>query len=206
MTSINLTPAQLEEAEIYGMTPEEYKAMLDQKVLAKGTYDFIIAGGKVEQVAKDGFFKDAIQANLQFKVLDSNGNPAKRYETVFVRVTLPIATGAFVPNSITQSQGIAAIKWLAEQTGVSQKDIVNNLKQLQLPAGLLLKKVRGYFNLRQDKNDPNKQWPEVRPAKASDKVTALTPDGSNGGSVSAAVAAGAMESAASNGHDSEVPF
>lgn len=174
----NITTQDNEMAEAFGISAEDVAAAREQTELAPGTYDFQIAGGKVEVVTKaDSKIKDAIQFNLQLRVKASDNSVARRYQTVFKRINVPMENGSFKPQGTILQLGTADMKWLAEQTGVSLADLAKGAKSRQLPAGLLTKTVRGRYSLRPNENDPTRPWADVKPAKPSDKVTPITPDG-----------------------------
>lgn len=187
MSNITLTEDQIETASALGMTPEAYAAVLAETTLQKGTYKFLIAGGDVKINNKPGDKKDAIQPNLRFQVLDSNGVPAKRYGSTFVRFTLPVPNGSYVPDSQALSQGIKMLPWLAAAAGMKQSELVAAFKNQEVPMSLLNATINGLYSTTPDKNDPSTIWKNVNPADKTAKVMAVSPD-TNGASAGGASA------------------
>ena len=173
----NFTQNVIDDAEALGMTPEQYMASLSESELQKGTYDFQIVGGKVTVNGYEGVMKDCIQANLNVYPVGPDGMPVKRYGMLFIRITLPVPNGQFVPNDASRAQGVKALRWLAEQVGTSVATLTGALKNKQFPSELLQKTVRGYFYHKVDKKDPNKSYPTILPAKATDKLTPIKAGG-----------------------------
>lgn len=193
-----ITQEDIENAEVYGRTPEEMAAAREQIELAPGTYKFQIAAVKVEIVSKENKLKGAIQANLQLKPRASDGSIVKRYGSVFKRITAPFANNEFKPEGPMLTIGLADMKWLSEQTGVSQRDLVTSFKRLQVPAAILMKDVVGRFTVTDDEKSPDGKRRDVKPAKASDKLTPLAAD--------ATKAASSASAPAQKSDDNSVPF
>jgi hypothetical protein len=204
MSTKTLTPEQIADAEAYGLTAEQYIEKLDEAELAPGTYAFKIEGGKVEVSSRENTMKDSFSVNINLRPLDSNGVPTKRYGLLFMRLTVPVAHGQYTPNSVALSVGMAAIKWLAVASGVSQAQLVNSFKSLQFPVALIGKSVVANYSRRADKNDPTKTYPEFKGnIQTKPKLSPLKPDGNGSASAGEMALANSTSRAA---EDASIPF
>lgn len=197
-----VTQEDIDNAEVYGCTPEALAEAREQIELATGTYKFQLAGCKVEVVTKQNKITGAIRVNLQFKPKANDGSIAKRYGSVFERFVVPVANLNFKPEGTMLTIGLGYMRWLSEQTGVSQRDLVESFRKLMPPAGILLKDVVARYGTKPDETAPNGIRAFVKPAKATDKLTSLTADGGSSNGTSAV----SMAALAAGSNNNEVSF
>lgn len=192
-TEYQLSPEDIEIAEIMGKSHAEYKAMKDAKVLAKGTYRGIIVKAEVKVVANPGKKTDgALQLGLQIAPVTSEGLPVKRYGTPWANLNLPIVTGDYAPSDKALSFSLDQLRNLAESVKISVATLLRSFKNKEVPTGLVGSTITFSYDTQVSPTDPTKTFSDVKFVRGSSKLSPMAADqasGTSGGAPAASVAA-----------------
>lgn len=191
---ITLTEQQKEAANVLGLTEEQMIEALSQNTLSKGAYKLRLTVGSVKEIERDGDFKGAKEINMGFKVLDSNGDVATRYGTVWGKFVLPAKTGDFAPTATTISIGTRALNWLSSASKMPVTVLAKSFKNDEFPVELVNMNITGFYTERKDPKT-GKSYPEIRPVDNQKAKTVTIKPAGKGAAPSASAAA-----------ESEVPF